>query len=172
MFIRKSVSAAALGGILVWAKDGALAGLSKEGPLLVADLTGTGDWGMAEQMAVVDGWENYVGGLIADADDNNDIAALSALKQAIADLRQDVTREHYMRDASEKPAIDIAAVYAEASEGDAGSHPTSTGDATISNASQQHGADSEQIEENDNEQAHEASAEADDQQPRQRRRRG
>lgn len=166
MFIRKVVSAAALGGVLVFcATDPALAGITKEGPFMAINLDD--DLAPADQLAVVDGWEAHVGGLIADADDTNDIAALSALKIAIADFRTDVSREHYMHAERIKNATEAEAVASESIDADTGSHPTPTGDASISLSSQQHGVASEVTEEITNDEAHQQA----EHHPRKRQRR-
>jgi hypothetical protein len=123
--------------------DNQIAGVSVEGPFLVFDFGGANS--LQERLDIVASMEATAGQLIADADDANDINALTQLKRSIAGITSDVTRESYMLDQ-----------IAEATNDQTGSHPTSTGVASTSLSSQQHGVASEQKEEISNEQEQQA----------------
>jgi hypothetical protein len=143
MLIRKSVPAAALAAVIAIGDRSELNGFTVDGPFLALELHG--DLSLVDALAFMDQADAYVGGLIADADDAEQIANFTALKRAINDLRSDVTRESYIQGApisSNADATDETVI----------SHPTSTGDAASYFSSQSNQASSEQ-QENELEQA-------------------
>jgi hypothetical protein len=153
MLIRVAASSSALAAASIDAFK--IAGISVQGPFLAFDFTGADS--LLDRLDVVANWEACAAQLIAEADDANDINALTAFKRAIADVTRDVSRESYMQGA-------VAATGQDATSDQTGSHPTQTGVASTS-LSSQHGADDEQKEEIENEQ------EQQEQPPQQARRR-
>lgn len=122
----------------VLADQEALAPLSVEGALLVFDF-GAGNINDAlESIAQMDA---YLGGAIADIDDQSNISALTALKLAVLGVEIDVRRQFALRDyaPSSAPMNDLlaSAGFEDATVIETGSHPTSTGDDAISIAPQQ-----------------------------------
>jgi hypothetical protein len=142
MQLRVSIGAAPL-ALLASLEAPELTRLSAEGSFL--KLTLRDGASLKENLGEIEAMEGHVRDLIADNDDVDQIAALSALKTAIVGFTTDVTRESYIQ---EKRAAQVE----DATTDQTGSHPTSTGVAAISQSSQSNGASSDQKEEISNEQ--------------------
>jgi hypothetical protein len=156
MFLRKAVALASLEAVELLVQSSVVEGIAVDGPFLAVTIEPTD---LKDRLAVVDAMDAAIGAVIAEAagaGNDEDVAKLTSLKRDIYDLRSDVTRESYIQEAPVADATDATSI----------SHPTSTGDASSSLSSQQHGADSEEKEETEIEQASE-----EERNPRRRQRR-
>lgn len=154
MIIRTTVGGAVLRAVGCFADDAAMHRLSAEGALLAFDFTALDSF--AAKLAVAE-MHASIDAAIDDSEDAGMTEAFRLLKRSVQDLEAE-----YQRELSPPVEVETAP---DAVVVDTGSHPTSTGDAAISNVSQQ-SSDATQNEEIANEQASEP---AEERQPRRRR---